>query len=215
MYPLAELIAGREQRDTFSPQRRDWTEWGAWIGYRASVTALASVVPGLRVLDDSDVEWSVRASSDVTEDTGGPGPFDPIAKPRSSRSRVARSVTTEDGDTYLVVEQDAPELPTAVVFHDSCMDAAAKFYAESFRRTVFVSTPNVVQGDLVQRERPDVVIHALMERRLVVVPVEPAVLDFRVVFGDLLLDDAEARAEVLSESITGASGTLPRSPRRQ
>jgi len=191
VYPLDELVAGRELRETFSRRDSGWTTWGAWVGYRASISALASAVPGIRVLEDVDVEWSARPSG-----TGGDtGRFDPVATLRSPRSRMVMSVTTEDGDTCLVVEQDAPELPTAVVFRDACMDAAAKFYAESFRRTTFVSTPNVLHRDLVEREQPDVVIHELAERRLLVAPVEPSLLDFRAVFGDLLLDDSEARAE--------------------
>jgi Flp pilus assembly protein TadD len=203
VYPLDDLVAGRERAETFAPAQTVWTDWGAWIGYRASITALATVVPGVRELDEGDVEWSTRPG--VSSETAGAGGVDAVARVRSPRSRISMSLTTEDGDTYLVVEQDAPDLPTAVVFRDSCMDAAAKFFAESFRRTVFVSTPNVVHRDLVELEQPDVVIHELSESRLVVAPDEPAAPDFRTAFGDLLLDDAEARADQRrSRSLTRA-----------
>lgn len=200
VYPLDDLVAGRERAETFAPAGTAWTDWGAWVGYRASITALVTVVPGLRQLDEGDVEWSARPGVG-----GGTRAADAVARVRSPRSRISMSLTTEDGETYLVVEQDAPDLPTAVVFRDSCMDAAAKFFAESFRRTIFVSTPNVVHRDLVERERPDVVIHELSESRLTLAPDEPAAPDFRTVFGDLLLDDAEARADQRrSRSLTRA-----------
>jgi tetratricopeptide (TPR) repeat protein len=203
VYPLDDLVAGRERAETFGPGETLWTDWGAWVGYRASITALASVVPGVRVLDEDDVEWSSRAGA--SDETAGAGGAEAAARVRSPRARISMSLSTEDGDTYLVVEQDAPDLPTAVVFRDSFMDAAAKFFAESFRRTIFVSTPNVVHRDLVDRERPDVVIHELSERRLSVSPDEPGTPDFRTVFGDLLLDDAEARSDQRrSRSLTRA-----------
>jgi Flp pilus assembly protein TadD len=193
VYPLDELVAGQDRYETFDPQDGTWTDWGAWIGYRASVAAIAAGIPGPRILDESDLSWSERPAAGDAEEPGAQ--LAPAVTLRSPRSQVLLSVRTEDGDTYLVLEQDAPELPTAVMFGDSSMDAIAKFFAESFRRIAFVSSPNAVYHDLVERERPEVVIHEVAERRLVIAPSEPSTRDFRAVFGDLLLDDSEARAD--------------------
>ena len=46
-----------------------------------------------------------------------------------SRCRIVQSVTTDLRDGYLVVEQDRPELPTALVFRDSFMTLAEKFFS--------------------------------------------------------------------------------------
>lgn len=197
VYPLGELVAGRDLRDSFSPHDAAWTDWGAWLGYRASIEALTGSLPGLRVLDESDLDWSERPVVGPLATALGPGDLrlQPTATVRRPRSRVTITVSTEADDTLLIVEQDAPDLPTAVVFRDALLNAPAKFFTESFRRTTFVSTPNVVYHDLVAWERPDVVIHELAESRLVVPPYEPSTVDFRAAFGDLMLEDSVAIAD--------------------
>ena len=208
VYPVEALVSGEARRETFSADGQ-WSGWGAWLGYRASVTALAAEVGGIRILDDMDLIWSERPASQRPDGHDPEGdPFEATATVLRPRSRLTSRVTTEDGETMLVMEQDDTSLPTAVIFRDSCMDAAARFYSESFRRTVFVSTPNTVFWDLVEAERPTVVIHELAERRLVLAPAEPSTRDFRAVLGDLVLEDTDAVAdERRSRSLARAGRT--------
>jgi hypothetical protein len=52
-----------------------------------------------------------------------------------------------------------------VVFHDSFGEALIPFIAEGFQRTVF-APEDVLDCQLVEREKPDVVIHEMVERKL-------------------------------------------------
>ena len=197
VYALDDLVAGRAEHDTFQSTDSHWTDWGAYLGYRAAMRHLAREVPNLYVLEPDRLEWVYRPSF------GALGAM--LTPERSETLRMARvvddptervcNVHSHVRDAYSVFEQDRPDLPTAVIFRDSAMTAASKFFAQSFRRTVFVSSPNTVLYDLIEREQPDVVIHEFGVRRILHAPNEPTTSDFRGVFGDLLLDDPKAVAD--------------------
>jgi Flp pilus assembly protein TadD len=197
VYPLRELIDNRTIQDTYQAIDPHWSDWGAWLGYLATMRALAAHLPRLRMIELEDIDWSWREVHGALGTALQPERTAtlPSATVRSPLGRVVRQVTTETRDSYTVTEQDAPELPVAVIFHDSFMTASAKFFSESFRRAIFVSSSNTIFYDLVEQERPDVVIHELGERALVHPPSEPTILDFRATFGDLLLDDPHAVAD--------------------
>ena len=226
VYPLDELVAGRESDETYQSVDSLWTDWGAWLGYLASVEAVATTVPNVRVLDNDDLDWSVRSTfgtlgAIVTPPRSATMPAGTVRDPAS---KVTITVVTELGEEFLVLAQDAPDLPTAAVFRDSFMTAPATFFAESFRRVVFVSSAaNTLFYDLLDWEKPDVVIHEIGERRLVTPPVEPSTLDFRFTFGDLLLDDPQAMADQrrsrslarvgrVDEALTASDDVLGRVP---
>jgi tetratricopeptide (TPR) repeat protein len=226
VYPLAELKAGRDSEETYQSVDSHWTDWGAWLAYQQTMQRLRPRLPSIRVLDEQDIVWSVRSTF------GALGPLMrpersarvPIANLREPRASRIQQVTTEVRESYMVMEQDAPDLPTALIFRDSFMTAQAKLFAESFRRAVFVSAKaNAIFYDLVDLERPDVVIHEMGERTLIVAPREPAPDDFRATYGDLILDDPEAvssqrrsrsllRAGQFAESLAANDEALSRVP---
>lgn len=197
IYPLQTLIGGRDTEETFQSADSHWTDWGAWLGYLDTVRALQRSLPQVRVLDPDDVEWSTRQlfgalGAAMEQETAVPIP---VAKVKKPAARVIKRVTNEIRHGYFISEQDAPDLPVAVILRDSGMAAPAKFFSEAFRRTIYVASENAVLYDLLEQEKPDVVIHELAERHLVIVPEEPSRNDFRWMVGDLLLDDQSAVAD--------------------
>jgi tetratricopeptide (TPR) repeat protein len=204
LYPLQLLVDGRRDEQTFASVDGHWTDWGAWLGYRATLEALLPRVPNLRCLELDDLEWQRRRSFGSLGAVVVPERSEelPIARVKRARSRIARRIPTEVRNNYHVHEQDDPSLPTALIFRDSAMTNAAQFFSESFRRTAYVTTPNTIFYDLVDREKPDVVIFEVGERRLFLPPDEPSSSDFRASFGDLLLDDQTAiQAQCRSRSL--------------
>ena len=197
VYPLTELIDNRPVQETYQAVDSHWSDWGSWLGYLATMRAVAAQCPRVRVLELDDIDWWWRATFGALGSVMTPERSVTVqsARVKNPSARVVRQITTEVREGYTVMEQDAPDLPVAVIFRDSFMTAPAKFFAESFRRTVFVSSPNTVYYDLIEQERPDVVIHEVGERRLLHAPVEPNATEFRATFGDLLLDDPRAVAD--------------------
>jgi hypothetical protein len=63
------------------------------------------------------------------------------------------------------MERPDPGLPRAVVYHDSFTNWIIPALSEHFRRIVYVWDYKIDQA-LLERERPDVVIQAIVERSL-------------------------------------------------
>ena len=88
-----------------------------------------------------------------------------------NRPRLARNLATDpslaaDGQYSTVVAN--VNLPTAVVFHDSFMDALHPFLSEQFRRADYLKLINLgsFDGAFVLRHHPSVVIQEVVERSL-------------------------------------------------
>ncbi|MCC6198378.1 MAG: hypothetical protein IT518_28335, partial [Burkholderiales bacterium] len=60
---------------------------------------------------------------------------------------------------------DKPGLPKAVVLRDSMAIALIPLLSENFSRAVYVSSRQL-DRELIERERPDIVIEELVERSL-------------------------------------------------
>jgi len=151
----------------------------------------------VRILEPDEISWTIRPTFGALGPLANPerSANVPIATVRNRRARVIRNVKTEVRDGYVISEMDAPQLASAVLFRDSFMTALGPFFSESFRRAVMCSSPNTLFYDLLDQEQPEIVVHELCERRLRIAPDEPSPLDFRMLFGDLILDDERAVAD--------------------
>lgn len=208
VYPHQQLVDGRREAETYQSVDSHWTDWGAWLGYLEVARALKARETRIAVLEPEDVEWS---------DIQTFGSFGPLMTPERTalvphaavsapRSVTTRTVMTDVRDGLVVTEQPSPQLPSAVIFRDSFMTAPAKFFSESFRRTVFCTSPSTILYDLVDLESPDVVIHEICERRLRHAPVEPHFHDFRWHFADLMLDHPAAEELQLTSRVMLRTG---------
>jgi hypothetical protein len=86
-------------------------------------------------------------------------------KPR--RARVVEEDRHDENwnQGRVVLEIDDPALPKAVVFRDSFGSALIPFLAEHFRRSVYLWRYDFAV-DVLEQERPDVVIWLMTSRRL-------------------------------------------------
>jgi len=207
VYVLDDLVAGRTEHDTYQTTDSHWSDFGAYLGYRRTMTTLAALRPDVEILPPDRIAWSERRAYGalgvrLTEERAERLR---VAKVLGSTCRPTRNVMDELRGGYKVVEQDRPDLPTAVVFRDSFMTNAAQFFSESFRRVVYVTHSNQLFRDLIEAEKPDVVIFQAAERRMCLPVGDPALGDFRTTFGDLLLDDpAAVQQQVGSRSLLRA-----------
>lgn len=95
-----------------------------------------------------------------------------LARPADPLSRETPTPFSDQTDSFgrrssaRLVEN--PDLPTALVFHDSFFDGLMNdFLSESFSRTVFVFHGHPeIDRSLVEQEKPDIVIHEMVERNL-------------------------------------------------
>jgi len=79
-----------------------------------------------------------------------------VAEGRLAEMRFSREI--------IITEIDDPSLPTAVIFRDSTGDYVVNLLAEHFRRAVFVWHRGEVVKEVLEIEKPDIVIHLMAER---------------------------------------------------
>jgi alginate O-acetyltransferase complex protein AlgJ len=176
----ARLFAAKSKHQVYYRTDTHWNNRGAYIGYTAIIEALAKWFPDLKALPRSEfaeVEFHtpggdlslIMAMRDYYNDTfldmrvtepklahrvhESPNPHDPLLRPWRS------------GENF-VFEQPDPRLPRAVMFRDSFGTWLMPLLSDHFGRIVFC-WQYIFDYELVEKERPDVVIQEFVERSLV------------------------------------------------
>ncbi|RJF89469.1 hypothetical protein D3874_22905 [Oleomonas cavernae] len=193
IYPLQALIDGRAERETFQQVDSHWTDWGAYLGYRAVMEAVRRHLPAARLIEPKDVTWRQRKTfgalgAIMTPERSCKVPVASLTRPRA---KEISEMATEQRHKLTTVVNPAGG-PTAIVFRDSFATAMAPFLSESFGRTIYVSSPNTIYYDLIEQVKPDVVIFERTERALANPPIEPDLQDARAHFADLELGNDNA-----------------------
>jgi hypothetical protein len=178
-YPKLEFVDVRET--LFNAKRTQrlyyktdthWNGYGAFIAYGELMKRIGLHFPAVKSYSLDDFTLKVQEykggglarmlslSDRLVEETVTLVPkFDRRA--RDVTSPPANSVHLKGAIS--VREVDDPHLPKAVVFHDSFSVALMPFLSESFRRSVFAWTSDFLP-ELIEREKPDIVIIESVER---------------------------------------------------
>ena len=163
LYPIDALRAASAIKDTYFKTDTHWTAYGAFVAYKA----LMESFPPERVLEtvpESDLVWKDR-------------PFVGDLGVRFSRERGETMSAVEPPSAYTLVfqnhnfsrgavhvyESERRDLPTCVLFRDSFSNFLIPYLMKSFSRLVAVSSLSC-HYDLLEQEKPNVVIFAIIER---------------------------------------------------
>jgi len=174
----AALVEASRRGDVYTHADTHWNDAGAYLAYRAIVASLAFA--GVR---DTIAPLTIRqhvdaGDGDLLRLSGVAGRIQNQWRhfdfPRRARD-VAPPAYANDPDLALYTPAatvvDDRSLPVAVAFGDSFMAQIQPFFAESFRRTVFMhqTTTLTAQFDrhALEAESPKVVIQEIVERNLV------------------------------------------------
>lgn len=152
-----------------------WNPRGVAAAYPLLMERIRTLQPAARRVDSFEVYAHGRDFGDLgrmIRTTGLESDIVWAVSPADPRSRPVPASFGEQTDVYGrgagARSIDDPELPRALVFHDSFFDGAMNsFLGESFSRSVFVhhSHPQINRA-LVEQARPDIVIHEMVERNL-------------------------------------------------
>ena len=198
LYPLETLRAARAQRQTYFKTDTHWNSYGAFVAYRALVDSLAPEIRLERV-EEKDLVWTQR-------------PYVGDIGVRFAEERGETAETAEPTATYKLVfhnhnfgrgavhvyENERRDLPTCVLFRDSFSNFLVPYLMRGFSRLVAVSSLTC-QYDLLNQERPDVVLFVTIER-------------FLATFGRGLT--IELPEDELAHSFESLSGTALKAVRR-
>lgn len=179
LYPLDELRPASALLDTFSKTDSHWNELGAYLAYEAVLQALGDAAP-VRRLARSEVSFHETCfAGDLGEKTL-PARASVFLRARvhQVRARLVGDNRVRNHGREAEFACDAAPPGRCVVFGDSWAYAMMPFLAESFRRLVFRHRVNVVDDDLVETERPDVVLTILTERFCTALPLDDKAIPF-------------------------------------
>ncbi len=170
LYPAAELSAA-DPRATFAYHDSHWNSNGAFVAYEALIGDLAQEAD-VRRLSREDVGFSWReARGDLS------CRIDPDRCLRTLLGRPHPRLagllfdSRIPGEGRVLITECAEATPTALVFGDDCAYRLLPFLAESFRRLVFVHS-RFLDFELVEDERPDIVVSVIAEQELLDVPLD-------------------------------------------
>lgn len=144
-----------------------WNDYGAWIAYTEIMQGLAHRRPELQPWDRSrfDLHKTDRPGGDLAimlglQDLIREEWYDMV--PRGPRSATIEPQSPNVPERLVTVHPDQ-SLPRAVVFRDSYFGAVQPFFSEHFSRVVYSWTYDF-EADLIEQERPQVVVQEILER---------------------------------------------------
>jgi len=163
VYPLAELQAAKDEGPVYHQTDSHWTFLGAWIAYQSVCDELERRGVAVRRLPLEAVSFT---EAHEPGDLGSK--LDPPVAGVGMEARLTdeRGILMFDSGVHLtgrvgVYESDLEDAPTAVMVGTSYATMPVLFLKESFRRFVFVHG-SAIDGKLLRREKPDVVIAMAM-----------------------------------------------------
>lgn len=171
IYPLHDL---REQKkDGLVSIQTDshWSHYGAFIAYRVLMREISKAFPGLRILDFDDIAFDRRQFAGDLGNKFTPAIMGEMmyGQVKARQAKLLSDNKVVGGGNIRVFENPDKTLPKAVFFRDSFGQATSPFMAESFSRVVEVHTP-LLEHDIVEAEKPDVVLNLLCERFMIRIP---------------------------------------------
>jgi hypothetical protein len=198
LYMLEALRDRKSGGDLYMRTDTHWNFYGAYIAYRSICAELGRLGLTVPVVDETWIEWWEEP---FEGDLGGKLPH-PTGGTRT-RANLTRSWGRRVYDNavrnhgrVMIHEQDRAKRPSCLVFGESFGETLLYFLKESFGRVVFAHTSMFV-GELIEQERPEVILSLPIERFLIRIP-----------------DDADALAR-LARTAREKGGELPWDPRPQ
>jgi alginate O-acetyltransferase complex protein AlgJ len=168
------LFEARAHERIYHQTDTHWNDRGALVGYQRIIDAVRARVPS------TPPPWTRKDFEPVERNVEGRDlasmmglkrtlrELDLALQPiRPRRARVVEPAGAAPMDELgrLVTEIDDPTLPRAVIFRDSFVSRLVPFLSEHFSRAVYV-WQNDFDANLVEKEKPDVVIQEIVGRHL-------------------------------------------------
>jgi alginate O-acetyltransferase complex protein AlgJ len=170
-YPLDRLIAAKRLGQPYYQTDTHWNQFGAHAAYLLITDELAERGVEVPTVAADDVRWVAETAlgdlgRKLRPQRGGRSVR---AELRAHTSRLVFDNRISNHGRKMVFESDDDDRPDCVAFGESYANHLLLFLKESFRRLTFVHT-SMVDRDLLERERPEVVLTLPLERFMIEVP---------------------------------------------
>ncbi len=163
--------AAKQQAQAYHTTDTHWNALGAYFGYRQIVDELRKWFPAMRRLEPGEVQFvdiprpggDLARQLDLEKRYAGPQTFEKL--PRRCH-RVPPSVTRPKGTKLEAFDCPGSTGPRVLMFGDSYGNALIPFLAESASHFLAVEFGPPLDKELVDIEKPDVVIDIHVERQM-------------------------------------------------
>jgi hypothetical protein len=155
------LLAGKATDRLYHRTDTHWNDRGAFIAYRELMGELVEYRPENVMTPGWDLARMMGLDDIIAEEDRRLVPV----QPRRARVMEEDRHDANWNQGRVALEINDAMLPKAVVFRDSFGSALIPFLAEHFRRSVFLWRYDFA-ADVIEQERPDVVIWLMTSRRL-------------------------------------------------
>ena len=179
LYPLDELRRVVGMRDPFSKTDSHWNDLGAYLAYEAILRQLEPAVP-VRAVTRAGVSFHDTCWIGDLGEKVAPARASICLRARvhDRHGRLVRDNRVRNHGREAEFACDAAPPTRCVVFGDSWAYTMMPFLAETFGQVVFRHRVNVVDDDLIEAVRPDLVLTILTERFCTALPLDATAIPF-------------------------------------
>lgn len=170
------LLAAKTHERLYHITDSHWNECGAFLGYQHLTSVLSKWFPAVEPMPrstfvedeenwpDGDLARMIGLDEFKHEQCLHLIPLAP-RRARAANEKVIAPSGIELDNPPFATECDRVTLPHAVMFHDSFISALQPFLSEHFRRIAYVRHDDFLP-EVIERERPEIVIQEWVERKL-------------------------------------------------
>lgn len=162
------------QEQLYFKTNTHWNDLGAYYGYKNLMKSIKREFGSIKSvsLNEVDKESRITWTEDLTKlldiRVKEIGEKYSIKNPKSQK--IKSLLTIPDNykrkpETYERRYKSNSNDLKVLIFRDSFSSAMEKYLAESFGETVFIWS-SILDKDLIQKEKPDIVIHQIIERNI-------------------------------------------------
>ena len=166
--PREEMLLAKDETPLYYLTDTHWNRFGAWTACKAAYMEIVKALPSIQEHEGAVIsEAYPREQGDLAQMLNRQG----VVEYEVDVTLPGIDFQTEEipnpenplRNTVIYENPAHPELPSAVVFHDSFGEALRLYLAAGFSRTVFIWSDHVEMG-VVEDEKPDIVIQEYVER---------------------------------------------------
>jgi alginate O-acetyltransferase complex protein AlgJ len=169
------LLAAKPRDRLYYKTDSHWNYNGAMVGYEEIMREVRKQLGGKlpEIVQGKRPPYTAGAdfySGDLLQMLGMPSRIReadvaPLGKVLADTTRCGRRIDKGESPGFEIYACDRPGLPRAVMLRDSMAISLIPLMSENFSRIVYVSS-RMLDRELIEREKPDVVIEELVERTL-------------------------------------------------
>lgn len=171
--PKKELMESKNKNSVYLKYDTHWNENGAWVAYEKLIKRIGQDFKNVKIKEIKDFEIKVKdaPNNDLALQMGVPGNFVEKENIFENKNIKAKSVFEDCPKIYtgcplVIKEIPNSKLPKLLMFRDSFGATLIPLISENFRRSYFYWGAIPYSGEIVKKEKADVVIMELTEREL-------------------------------------------------